>query len=124
MSQVINHTHTYIRYGPRRGGNPKYRCADPRCYHTIDRHALIGKESLCNLCGRTFILTHTDLQRAKPRCKMCSETKEAIEYQRVLETASELLAPVNYMKDLEEGEVENDDQRNDPLRQTNGETSD
>lgn len=71
---AIAHIHTYVKYKNRPGF---YRCEAPDCTHIIDKELLLGKLSLCSLCGSQMILTREDLRRAKPRCLNCSETKKA-----------------------------------------------
>jgi sRNA-binding protein len=70
----VNHVHTYYTTKKR---ERIFYCADPYCTHRLDRKLLVGKASKCNLCGNEFILTRQDLERAKPRCQACSQTKQA-----------------------------------------------
>lgn len=79
MSNVINHTHTYVKLGIRFGNRLFYKCDDPDCYHEADTNKILGKRSLCSICHQNvFILTKEDLRRARPRCPDCSKTKESI----------------------------------------------
>ena len=66
---VLKHTHRYIRWKKETG---LYRCAHPDCTHFTEKSFLLGKRSVCNLCGDEFVLTREDLLLAQPRCPNCS----------------------------------------------------
>lgn len=75
----LNHVHTFTR-GRKIFGVQFYMCAHPDCYDMKARTDLVGKRSLCAVCGQhEMILTKEDLKRAKPRCSKCSNTNEARE---------------------------------------------
>ena len=68
----LKHTHQYIRFHSR----PKYmRCAHPECTHFILRELTVGKKSVCNGCGKEFILEWRNLRLAKPLGPCCSMLK-------------------------------------------------
>lgn len=71
---ALNHVHTYRRLDKLKG---TFNCADKYCTRLVHKSHLSGKASLCNNCGREFVLTKEDLKRAKPMCFNCSNTKEA-----------------------------------------------
>lgn len=72
----LNHIHTYVKYKKRPG---YMRCADRYCTHIMDRESCHGKASLCTVCGDEFVLDWPDLDRVRPRCLKCSDTKKARE---------------------------------------------
>lgn len=72
----LNHTHTYRRIGT----STRFLCSDPHCSHYTEKKLLTNKASLCNECGREFILTREKLRRAVPKCDNCANTKEAIAF--------------------------------------------
>jgi hypothetical protein len=69
------HIHTYGRFKKKPG---YYKCNAPNCTHFIQKDLLVGKYSLCNLCGQQFILSLQDLKLALPRCFDCSNSKKAV----------------------------------------------
>ena len=83
---VLRHVHTYVKY--KRG---LYKCNDPHCTHFADREFLVGKASLCTVCGQEFILSRESLKRKNPRCLDCSNTTEARQHRRAKELISSLI---------------------------------
>ena len=78
MSQILDHVHIFVRWR-KAFGEWQYKCADPDCYEVKPLSLILGKRSRCAVCRQTeMILTREDLRRAKPRCKDCSNTKQAI----------------------------------------------
>ncbi len=51
-----------------------WACANPHCNHYMPPHLedhVEGKESLCNQCGKEFILTSDSMKESNPRCDDC-----------------------------------------------------
>lgn len=69
---ALKHVHTYVRLKSRPN---TFKCDDPYCTHFERREMVLGKASLCNDCGKEFILDREALRRVKPRCLECSDTK-------------------------------------------------
>jgi hypothetical protein len=92
-----NHTHTYVQFKARPG---YFRCAAPDCTHFLIREAVIGKNSLCNDCGQSFLLTLDAAKLRKPRCLMCRNTKQA----RAFQTGQQFMAGLlnNTVEDIVE----------------------
>lgn len=84
----LNHTHQYALYKKRSrkfknqetGYIPfehrYYECKHPKCTHYIEASRLVGKATLCNGCGKEFLLSRDDLDRVEPKCLHCSKTKK------------------------------------------------
>jgi hypothetical protein len=76
MRKSLNHVHTYVR-NRKIFGEQYFQCAHPDCYDLKAKKDLIGKRSMCAICGQTEIfLTADDLKRARPRCANCSNSKK------------------------------------------------
>jgi hypothetical protein len=90
-----DHVHMYVRVG-KRGKNPRWKCNDPDCTHFTTQEIVSGKRSRCD-CGETFILDAGALQRRKPKCLMCRDTKQSRKYQKIanLMEAVEIGQPVS-----------------------------
>lgn len=77
------HTHRYVRAVGRLTEDNKdsgfigyYKCADPACSHYNKAELILGKKSICNRCGKEFVLPLA--LRAltnKPHCKDCTKKK-------------------------------------------------
>lgn len=68
-----------------------YMCTDPHCTYKVEKAFLVGKASLCE-CGREFVLTYTDLRRARPKCIDCSNTTQAKSYKQAKKIMENLLS--------------------------------
>lgn len=69
------HVHQYVRKKEKDSkGRTYFRCFDKFCYHIALRADLIGKASICTICGEEFILTGESLRRSKPRCLACTDS--------------------------------------------------
>ena len=78
------HIHTFYR---QRGGKRWY-CKHPECsYSNTSRSDVLGKKSLCAVCGRNeIVLDREALRRAEPRCTECSTTATAQRKQDFMKT--------------------------------------
>lgn len=82
----INHVHKYRRSIGRITEKNKnsgflnyYKCAHPNCTHYLRAELILGKKSICNRCGKEFLLplairALTNL----PHCKQCTRVKEVV----------------------------------------------
>lgn len=95
---TLEHIHTYVRFKKK-----FYKCNHPKCTHFALKELILGKESACPSCGTVFILTREDLKRATPKCKNCSNTKEARRYR----TAKTLMDSAIF-EDIEKKKDENE----------------
>ena len=89
----LDHTHSYVRKGTKGIAKKEkwWKCNDPKCTHFDRRENIIGKMSLCSHCGlKEFVLTREDLERAKPRCMDCRNTKDSRSLKEKQEILSEL----------------------------------
>lgn len=74
------HVHQYIRAKKPNGQKDpnRLRCAHPLCTHWAYKVDLEGKKSLCAVCGlREITLNYDALQRSRPPCFQCSNSKKA-----------------------------------------------
>ncbi len=89
------HIHSWIR-GYKTNGlkdRKKYICAHPDCVTWMSKYDLVGKRSLCPLCGKNnFILTKKDLTISQPVCLDCSPRPEAQEIRKKRDILEKLLA--------------------------------
>lgn len=74
MSQTKDHIHKYVRVSPN-----VMQCADPDCMYFVNKRFLKGKRSRCaeEGCETEIILNPEALRRAKPKCLLHQDTKEA-----------------------------------------------
>lgn len=76
------HVHQYLRaVGMLRnkdsGFKNYYKCADPDCSHYLRTDLVLGKRSICNRCGKEFVLPAAQrMLKLKPHCKACTKKKE------------------------------------------------
>jgi len=82
----LEHTHFYERVGPRKTAK-LWRCKHPDCTHTLRADLIEGKRSMCECGKRTFIIDAAAMQRRRPKCLMCRDTKEG----RAAQSISNLL---------------------------------
>lgn len=89
-TEILDHVHTFVRW-KKLFNEWHFRCADPDCMKVSPQSLLVGKRSICAICRKEeMILSNDDLRRAKPRCAMCSNTKEAIVGRRFKESIPSL----------------------------------
>ena len=72
-----NHIHKYRRQKifvslNRPDGYIVYACDFPDCTHYIPPERVLGRDSICNKCGRVFTMTRNrSMLRAIPHCENC-----------------------------------------------------
>jgi hypothetical protein len=95
MPSVVNHVHTYVKLKKQkirgrigssdilRDGEKMFKCDDPECTHIAPYSQVVGKKSICAVCHKEeIILDWRALERTRPRCIMCANTKEARDYKK------------------------------------------
>jgi len=82
------HLHQYERS---KSNEEIYRCVHPRCTHYQKKEFLIGKEAICNLCHKAFIMDNDQLRNKKPRCPMCQDTAKGRAFRKSMETIKGIL---------------------------------
>lgn len=50
-------------------------CTLPNCHFKIEAALMVGKISVCNLCGDDFVMTERDTNRVRPHCPKCGKVK-------------------------------------------------
>ena len=76
----LNHTHQFVRViGRITKANQDskfinfYKCRHPQCTYRIQAELILGKMSICNRCGKEFILPlAVRFLGLKPHCKDCT----------------------------------------------------
>lgn len=49
-----------------------FRCMIPGCTHYLREELAEGQKSICNRCGKDFILTKAAMELKKPHCVECT----------------------------------------------------
>lgn len=68
-----------------------YRCIDPHCTFYQKAEFIEGKEVICALCGRAYIVDANQLRNATPRCEYCQDTKKSRAYLKSIDKISALV---------------------------------
>ncbi len=87
------HIHQYVRAKKVNGEKDprKYKCAHPLCSHWAWRHDIEGKKAMCGVCGQKEITLNYDaLQRSRPPCFNCSNSKKAAAVRGKFEVLDEM----------------------------------
>lgn len=71
MSPVGKHIHRLKKHTYKKSGLAVYFCTLPDCSYKIEYQFALGKESLCNICGKPFIVNEYTLKLIKPHCPNC-----------------------------------------------------
>lgn len=79
----LQHTHKYRRAIGRQTDKNKdsgfinyYKCAFPSCSHYLRAELILGKKSICNRCGKEFVLPMAVRNLTNvPHCKDCTKKK-------------------------------------------------
>lgn len=56
-------------------GNMIYFCTLPDCHYKLDAALVVGKRSICNICGAEFIMNEYSLKLVRPHCNDCGKVK-------------------------------------------------
>ena len=72
------HVHKYKKSNIAKKGNKKYevwKCQLPNCTHYLTKSHVVGRLSLCWVCGDTCIVRRENdgAVRAKPHCPNCTK---------------------------------------------------
>jgi len=71
----LKHIHKYQRKKLARNYKV-YACALPDCSHYISADLIVGKKTICWVCGRvTIIYKDSNGVLARPHCKTCTKRK-------------------------------------------------
>lgn len=75
----INHIHKYRRAKLGKGRRV-YECVLPDCTHYLYEDRVLGKKTICWVCGRpTLIYKDSNGILARPHCKTCTKRKVDID---------------------------------------------
>lgn len=88
MQTIERHTHKYIRVKGRRG-RIRYKCSIPGCPHVLEPEVAVGRFSICNHCGDTFVMNKESVTLAKPRCENCRKSPRKENRAKILELLGE-----------------------------------
>lgn len=59
-------------------GSSIYFCTLPDCNYKVSTELVLGKTSICNRCGKPFVLNEYSIRLAKPHCDACHRRKEPL----------------------------------------------
>ena len=74
MPKPLSHIHRLKRHRYP-SGNAVYFCTLPDCHYKIDVPLALGKRSLCNICGKEFIMSEYTIKLVKPHCLDCGKIR-------------------------------------------------
>ena len=86
----LRHVHKYMKAGGKSGKRGIYMCKHAECMHNIHKDLLIGRLSICNVCGSEFVLDQIALKLKHPHCVKCTKGKRGEKAKRE-EMAIELI---------------------------------
>lgn len=92
MAKKEKHIHKFKRH-VYSTGNKVYFCTLPDCQFKINIEFALGKESLCNRCGKPFLMNVYSMRLAKPHCEDCHNLNRKDEHggdRRILPSRREL----------------------------------
>ena len=73
----MKHIHKYVRVKTFSNSTKIFfKCALPGCVHKVEKPFAIGRFSICNRCGETFILDTHALDLSKPHCDKCTKSNK------------------------------------------------
>lgn len=81
----MKHFHRYEKTILGKNNYVVFRCNLPNCNHYIAEKLAIGKQSICNRCGDTFILDKRAMKFVKPYCVNCVKGKKTPSHDKLLE---------------------------------------
>jgi len=81
------HIHQLRRHSFK-SGNVIFFCTLPDCNFKSKVAFLLGKRSICNRCGKSFIMSEYSLRLAKPHCDACHQPK----VEKIIEDGLEMTA--------------------------------
>jgi hypothetical protein len=70
---IQKHIHRLQRHRYKTGAEVFFCTLD--CTFKIDTAFAVGKNCICNLCGREFILDESTIRLKRPHCSNCSKIK-------------------------------------------------
>lgn len=72
---MVKHIHKLKRHRYAKTKTEVYFCTLPDCQHKIECALAVGKVSICNLCGKEFVMNEYTVKLARPHCEPCSKRK-------------------------------------------------
>lgn len=70
------HKYQRIKWRSRKADGEPYiifKCMLPGCTHYVPRDLVVGNETICWKCGRTFQMAYAHTYLAKPHCVYCTK---------------------------------------------------
>jgi hypothetical protein len=71
----LKHVHRYRRHTYKKSKTDIFFCTLEDCTLRIDPELTIGKRSICNMCGREFIMNTYSIKLKLPHCVDCTKVK-------------------------------------------------
>lgn len=77
---MTNQTHVHkLKRHKYKTGVKVFFCTLPDCHYRIDVELALGKRSLCNICGKEFLINEYTIKLAKPHCQDCGREKVTVD---------------------------------------------
>jgi hypothetical protein len=73
------HKYQRIKWRSRKADGEPYvifKCMLPGCTHYVPRDLVVGNETICWKCGRTFQMAYAHTYLAKPHCVYCTKGRQ------------------------------------------------
>ena len=74
-TRKVSHIHKLKKHKYVKTGNSIFFCILPDCHYKIEAALALGKETICNHCGETCIMTERMCQLTRPHCSSCGKVK-------------------------------------------------
>ena len=72
MPEIKKHVHRLQRKRYKTGAG-YYICTLPDCYFKVNCDLTLNKTSLCNKCGKPFLMNQYSIRLARPHCPECHQ---------------------------------------------------
>lgn len=56
-------------------GNAVFFCTLADCHYKVEVPFALGKRSICNICGKEFVISENTLKLARPHCNECGKVR-------------------------------------------------
>lgn len=73
MARKLTHIHQFRRHNYKNGEQIYFCVLD--CNFKVNVKLALGKQNICWICGKAFVLNEYSIRLAKPRCNNCRNVK-------------------------------------------------
>jgi hypothetical protein len=78
---LAKHVHR-LRKKRYKNGTSIFFCTLPDCHYKIECDLSLGKESMCNECGETFLMNEYTIRLTRPHCHNCGKREVKVDGKR------------------------------------------